>query len=319
MGERLALDAGWSPEVVGTPRRVTRAADTREAAEKMVERGIELLIFAGGDGTAVDLLAAVGDGVPVIGIPAGVKMHSAVFTVSPAIAGRVAELFFSTDTRDTVNAEVADLDEGAARRGIVSPRLHGTLRVPAADRLMQSPKVRSVDSDGAALADLAEAFRESMVHGVTYVIGPGSTTSALLHRLGLAHTLLGVDVVRDGRVIAADVDDTQLTRLVRQASEVRIVVTPIGGQGFLFGRGNQQIAPAVIARAGRDGVIVVATESKLATLLGRPLLVDTGRSRVDVMVAGRRYIRVLLGTGRTAMYPVQRADETAFDGVSENT
>jgi predicted polyphosphate/ATP-dependent NAD kinase len=234
------------------------------------------------------------------------------------MAGRVADLFFSSETRVTVSAEVADLDESAAQRGIVSPRFHGTLQVPVADRLMQSPKVRSASSDGAALEELAEAFWESMVPGVTYVIGPGSTTSALLKRLSLGHTLLGVDVVRDGKVIAPDVDDTLLTRLAREASEVRIVVTPIGGQGFLFGRGNQQIAPAVIARAGREGVIVVATEAKLASLQGRPLLVDTGLSRMDALVAGARYIRVLLGIGRTAMYPVTRADEVAFDAPPEN-
>ena len=317
MGERVAADAGWNAEVVGTARRITRAADTRDAATRMVDQGIELLIFVGGDGTAVDLLAAVGDRVPVIGIPAGVKMHSAVFTVSPAVAGRVADLFFSREMPETVSAEVADLDENAVRRGIVSPRLHGTLQVPAAERLMQSPKMRSTSREGAALEDVAEAFKESMDPGVTYVVGPGSTTSALLKRIGLGHTLLGVDVIKGGKVLAADVDDTHLTRLIRESAEVRIVVTPIGGQGFLFGRGNQQIGPTVIARAGRDGLIVVATEAKLASLQGRPLLVDTGRSSVDAWLASWGYIRVLLGMGRTAMYPIRRADEAAFDDVTE--
>jgi predicted polyphosphate/ATP-dependent NAD kinase len=267
----------------------------------------------GGDGTAVDILAAIGDRVPVIGVPAGVKMHSAVFAVAPAPAARLADLFLHSANRETVTADVVDLDEAAARRGIAAPRLHGTLKVPAAERLMQGPKVRSLPSDAAAAAELGAAFRESMGPGVTYVVGPGSTNSAILDALGLHHTLLGVDVVRDGSLVGTDVDDRELARLVEAAPDVRVVVTPIGGQGFLFGRGNQQIASPVIARAGRDGLIVVGTEAKLAGLGGRPMLVDTGDPKVDQLVAGAGYLKVLIGRGRWAAYAVQRADQLGFD------
>lgn len=309
MGADAAASSGWNAETVGETAGKTTANDTRVIAAAMAERAVEVLLFVGGDGTAVDILVAVGDRVPVIGVPAGVKMHSGVFALAPALAGRLTEVFLRNRSRQTMPAEVMDLDEAAARKGIAVPRLHGTLRVPLAERLIQSPKVRSRPSDAAAAAELGAAFQESMINEAIYVIGPGTTTSAILQSLGLHHTLLGVDVLRGGRLLGTDVDDETLAALIGSSASVHVVVTPIGGQGFVFGRGNQQISPGVISRAGSEGLMVVATEAKLASLGGRPLLVDTGDPGVDEMLTGPGYVKVLVGRGRWSVYPIQRAEQ----------
>jgi predicted polyphosphate/ATP-dependent NAD kinase len=119
--------------------------------------------------------------------------------------------------------------------------------------------------------------------------------------LGLAKTVLGVDAVRAGELVARDVDEATILALL-DGTRATVVVTPIGGQGFVFGRGNQQLSAEVLGRVGRRGVVVVATESKLAALGGRPLLVDTGDDAVDSMLAG--YVRIVTGYNREVVYPV---------------
>jgi predicted polyphosphate/ATP-dependent NAD kinase len=81
-----------------------------------------------------------------------------------------------------------------------------------------------------------------------------------------------------------------------------VIVTPVGGQGFLFGRGNQQLSAHVLGQIGSENVVVLATESKLAALGGRPLLVDTGDPAVDAALAG--YVRVVAGYDREVVYRI---------------
>jgi predicted polyphosphate/ATP-dependent NAD kinase len=303
MGEDEARSAQLAPTVLGSTSRVTTAQDTRTAAAAMAERGVDLLLFAGGDGTAVDVLQAIGDRIPVLGIPAGVKMHSAVFAVNPRSAGELAASLAQDGVRSVRPAEVMDVDETLLRAGSVSARLHGFLNVPDARQHLQSAKARSLGSEAAAQDAIAHHLIDQVLGDGTWLIGPGTTTGVILARLGLEKTLLGVDVVRDGRCQIADADERSLLELLKtQDWDCGIVVTPVGGQGFLFGRGNQQFSARVIDQVDRERIVIVSTEAKIARLGGAPLRVDTGDPELDASLAG--YTRIVVGYNREIVYPV---------------
>jgi predicted polyphosphate/ATP-dependent NAD kinase len=308
MGEDAVRAAGFEPVVIGDIEPgATTAADTQEAARRMHERGVDLLLFAGGDGTARDVYEAVGLEQPALGIPAGVKIHSAVYATHPRSAGELAVLYLQGQVASLREAEVMDIDEEAFRGGALQARLYGYLMVPYRSSLVQSQKVPS-RGEAAAQAAIAEDVAGKMEPGVLYIVGPGTTTRAIAQELGLDKTLLGVDVVLDGELAARDANEADLLALLdRHAGrEARIVVTPIGGQGYLLGRGNQQLSPRVIRRVGRDNIMVVSTPDKLHALGSQPLLVDTGEREVDEMLSG--YLMVITGYNERAVRRVG-ADE----------
>jgi predicted polyphosphate/ATP-dependent NAD kinase len=299
MGGDVATSAGLAFERLGGPPAATTAADTRAAAQELRARGAALILFAGGDGTARDILDAVGDAVPMLGIPSGVKMHSAVFAISPEAAGQltalvVAERGGKISTRE---AEIMDIDEEAMRTGRVSARLHGYGRIPFERHLVQSAKAGGIAED-VALDGVCREIAEEIRPGVVYIFGPGTTTQRILGRLGLAGTLLGVDAVLDGKLLGVDLAGEQVAELVR-GRPAQVIVSVIGGQGYIFGRGNQQIGPEVIRTIGRDNIIVVATQGKLAALEAGRLLVDTGDRALDEELQG--YIRVRTAPGQSAI------------------
>jgi len=308
LGETAAEAAGWECSVIGgdAPSRTT-ADDTRRVAAALVEAGVEVLLFAGGDGTARDISEAIGDSVPVLGIPAGVKIQSAVFATSPGAAGEVTAHFLAGSTRRSIEREVLDLDEEAYREGHVRPRLHGLVRVPEG-RLLQSPKAPTPASDGAAMESIAAEVETLLESGRHYILGPGTTTRAVARRLSIDKTLVGVDVARAGSGGASlevrDAAEADLCRIVAMGP-ASIVLTPIGGQAFLFGRGNQPISPDVIRAVGRDRIMVVATPAKLADLAGHPLLVDTGDEALDEQLCG--HIRVITGRRERAIVRIDKA------------
>jgi predicted polyphosphate/ATP-dependent NAD kinase len=306
LGETAARDAGLIPVVVGAAPigssvAPTSAEDTKRAARDLVAAGVGLLLFAGGDGTARDVLDAIGTGPAVLGIPAGVKVHSACFGASPRAAGELALRFLTgAGTTAVREAEVMDVDEDALRRGVVSARLHGYLRVPFAERLVQGPKARSRSEAGDLAAIAAEVARR-MDPSALCIVGPGTTTRAVLSALGVEGTLAGVDVVRGGRLVAADANEAALLGLLEPGTAARVIVAPVGGQGYVFGRGNQQISARVLAAVGPEHVLVVATPAKLASLGGRALLVDTDDAEMDRRLTG--FARVITGAGEEAVYP----------------
>jgi predicted polyphosphate/ATP-dependent NAD kinase len=304
MGEDEAREAGLEPQVLGGTPGGTTAADTREAARALSGAGVHLLLFAGGDGTAVDVLSAVGTDVLLLGIPAGVKMHSAVFAVNPGSAGRLALTCARGGVRQIADAEVMDMDEDALRAGSISPRLHGFARVPVEPGLVQGGKARSAESDRAAQASIAAHVIDRVLDGRLCLVGPGTTTRAILTALRLEKTVLGVDVLRGRELVQADADEERLLELLEPVPPggARVLVTPVGGQGFLLGRGNQQLSPRVLERVGPENVVVVATEAKLAALGARPLLVDTGDEAMDARLAG--HVRVVVGYDREVVYRV---------------
>jgi predicted polyphosphate/ATP-dependent NAD kinase len=301
MGEDEARSAGLAPTVLGVTGPATSAKDTRAAAAEMADREVDLLLFAGGDGTAVDVLEAIGERVPVLGIPAGVKMHSAVFAVNPRSAGELTARLAQDGLRTVRRAEVMDVDEALLRAGSVSARLHGFMNVPDARRHLQSAKARSLGSESVAQEEIAHHLIDNVLGDGTWLIGPGTTTGILLASLGISKTLLGVDVVRASECLLADADERALIELLARL-EAGIVVTPVGGQGFLFGRGNQQLSASVIENVDSERIVVVATEAKIARLAGAPLRVDTGAPTLDEALAG--YRRIVVGYNREIVYPV---------------
>lgn len=301
MGEDAARACGFCPVVTGAIQRgQTSAEDTRRAAREMCDMGVDLLLFAGGDGTARDVYTAVGEDLVVLGIPAGVKIHSAVYATHPGAAGDLAALYLEGRADGVREAEVMDIDEEAFRHGCVSARLYGYLRIPVRSGLVQSQKVPSSGED-ASVAAIAADVAESMEPGVLYILGPGTTLRAIAAELGVRKTLLGVDVVLDRQLVLADANETQLLTLLERRP-AKIVVTPIGGQGFLFGRGNQQLSPRVIVAVGRENILVVSTPDKLHALGRQPLLVDTGDPAVDAMLSG--YLLVITGYNERAVRKV---------------
>lgn len=295
MGADVARNCGLKPTVLGSIRSGrTTAADTHNAALELMESHVDLVLFAGGDGTARDICKAVDQRVPVLGIPAGVKIHSGVFAVNPKKAGELTLKFLQSDTL-LREAEVMDVDEVAFRDGRVSARLYGYLQVPYEREFIQPVKSGSatVLSEQMGQGLIAEYVAENMEANGYYVLGPGTTVKAVADKLGVSKTLLGVDVVRNGKTVALDVNENQLLQLITR-QKVKIIVSPIGGQGFIFGRGNQQISSIVIREVGLKNIIVIATRNKLASVgYGRPLLVDTGDEELDKTLS--RYIRVVTG------------------------
>ena len=293
--QRLTLPC----ETVYAPHGETTAADTRSAVRAMCAAGADLIVFAGGDGTARDVCSAIKAAVPVIGVPAGVKIHSSVYAVTPERAGQLLNRFAAGIARETTEAEVVDLDENAYRRGEVTSRLYGTMLVPL-DRLrMQS---RKSGGAGAGVSALGAWLAQEMRPGRLYLIGAGTTTRAVTDALGLRGTLLGVDAVKDGRLIAADCSERDLLRLI-EPGNTSAVVSVIGGQGHFLGRGSQQFSPAVLRAVGIGNIIVAAAAEKLDALFPRPLHVDTGDPSLDAELCG--YIRVVTGWGQSRMMRVE--------------
>ena len=304
MGEIEARQAGFVPRVIGhiQPDRTT-AEDTRRAGRKMAAMAVDLLLFAGGDGTARDVYEAVGLNIPVIGIPAGVKIHSGVYATNPTRAALLAALYLRGQVKALGELEVMDIDEEAFREGRVCARLYGYLKVPLDRRFTQGAKAASAKGEHETLAmqSIAEQVVETMAADCLYIIGSGTTPRAIMERLNLKNTLLGVDAVIKGKLLASDLNEARLLEIIDN-KKARIIVTPIGGQGYLFGRGNQQLSPAVIKKVRVDNIMVVATHNKLNSLSRRPLLVDTGDSEVDKMLAG--YVKIVTGYREERVYRI---------------
>lgn len=302
MGAASAREAGFTPRIIGELQPgATTAEDTQRAAREMSALGVDLLLFAGGDGTARDIYSTLPAQYPCLGIPAGVKIHSAVYATSPTHAGELARLYLEGKAR-LREAEVLDLDEDEYRLGQVSTQLYGTLYVPYRPLLLQNQKAPSPASEARQAEAIAVEVIEGMQAGMAYILGPGTTTRAIAQALRLEKTLVGVDVIREGKLIAQDVTQARLLSLLA-TMPAQIIVTPIGGQGFLFGRGNQQIGPEVIRRVGRENILVVCTSDKLRALRTQPFLVDTGDREVDVLLEG--YFSVVTGYRERSVYKVQ--------------
>jgi predicted polyphosphate/ATP-dependent NAD kinase len=290
MGGDLARAHAFRTEIVAAgDRDETTADDTRSAAAEM-ERSVELILFAGGDGTTRDIVDAVGTRAPILGIPTGVKMHSGVFATSPEAAGDIVASYLSGAAKRLRDAEVMDVDEDALRDGRVAARLHAVARVPFDRARVQHPKAASSPPDVDLDALCRQIANEASTNGLT-LFGPGTTTRRILDYLELSGTLLGVDAVESGALLGADLNEADLLELLERRP-ARLVVAVVGGQGYVFGRGNQQLSAAVIRRIGLDNIEIVAALDKVLALDPPGLRVDTGDPTLDGELSGYRLVRV---------------------------
>jgi len=301
MGEESAKEAGFSPEVVDGPSsQQTTSDDTKRAAEVLQTRRVDLLLFVGGDGTARDICHVIDQETPCLGIPAGVKVYSSVFSTNPRTGGDLTASYLDGEAR-LADAEVLDIDESEFRADRISVRLYGYLRVPFHAANLQNSKTGSLLDEVSAQNAIAKFVGEELKDDRTYIIGPGSTTAALGRRLGFEKTMLGVDAIRGRALIEKDLSEKGIMQLLAQ-SRASIIVTPIGGQGFIFGRGNPQISAQVIRRVGKENIIVIATERKIHSLKTKRLLVDTGDTELDKELGG--YMKIITGYREFSVLPV---------------
>jgi predicted polyphosphate/ATP-dependent NAD kinase len=271
----------------------------------MAELNLDLILFAGGDGTARNFCAAVeASGIEehttVLGIPAGCKIHSGVYAITPKAAGRVLQMLVSGELVTVSDADVMDIDEDKFRQGIVKARRYGELSVPSELRFIQNVKMGGKESDELVLADIAAHVIELMEPEQTYIMGSGSTVAYVMEELDLDNTLLGVDVIQDQSLLKQDVIASELLPMINE--HTKLVITLIGGQGHIFGRGNQQLSADVLKKIGKDNILVIATKTKLKALNGRPLIVDTGDLALDKSLSG--HIKVKTGYHDQVLYPV---------------
>ncbi|MBT8119859.1 MAG: ATP-NAD kinase family protein [Gammaproteobacteria bacterium] len=289
MGENVLAANGLDCRVVYTAAEHTTSADTKNAVRLFVEHEVDLILFAGGDGTARDVLDVLskefGSEIPVVGIPAGVKIHSAVYAVTPSQAGELINLLISGEPMSLQEARVMDLDEDAFREGEVIARCYGYLSVPVDDTRMQLIKQGGINHHEIALQDIAADVIESMEPDTFYLIGSGSTTAEIMKQMALDNTLLGIDIVYNHELLASDVDEQTILKTIDD-HPAKMVVTVIGGQGHVFGRGNQQLSADVIRHVGQDNIIIVATNDKLRSLNKRPMISDTGDIDLDRQLRG---------------------------------
>jgi predicted polyphosphate/ATP-dependent NAD kinase len=303
LGADLAAACGLDVTALDMPLRPgapTTASDTAEAARLMAAAGIELLVFVGCDGTARDIAAALPSRLPVVGIPGGVKMRSGVFGTSPEAAADVVSDFARGGGRPLAEAEILDAADDSVRS-----EFHGVITVPGAGSRLAGAKSFTMTGSPVELDALCAATARDLAPGILYLFGPGTTTGGVLGQLGLPATALGVDAVRDGELIGTDLSEQEITKLMDQVPQTRLVLGVIGGQGFLLGRGNQQLGPAVLSRLAPADLIIIATAAKLAALSPSRLLIDTGDEAAFSGLCG--YHRVRTGPSRYMMMQVATA------------
>ncbi len=307
MGEQVLRAFDIEPQVVyQADGEHTSAADTVGAVKALVAAGVDMLLFTGGDGTARDVLnalSAVGadETMPVLGIPAGCKIHSAVYAVSPHGAANILVQLAAGVPLTLKTAQVMDLDEELFRQGTVKASSYGYLHVPEDSANMQMTKQGGIDFESSAQQDIAAEIVEQMQDDVLYLVGSGSTTAAVMQELQLENTLLGIDAVLNHELLASDLDETALLELIEQYPS-KIIVTLIGGQGHIFGRGNQQFSARVLRKVGRENIIIIATNAKLRSLEGRPLRMDTGDAELDTLWQGS--VQVVSGYEQKTLYNI---------------
>jgi len=304
MGENVAAELGIKCKIVHHNTGQTEMQDTVALARKLLAEDVDLLLFAGGDGTARNICSVVTTQIPVLGVPAGCKIHSGVYAISPKAAGKVLLKVLKGELLSLHEAEVRDIDEDLFRQGKVVSKHFGEMKVPSELAYIQAVKMGGKESDELLLDDISDYVIEIMEDSpdTMFVMGSGSTVDAIMQRAQLPNTLLGVDVIKAGKVIAQDLTAAKLMSLTANQT-TKLVATVIGGQGHILGRGNQQLSAAFIRRIGKHNIILVATKAKLKQLGEKGLISDSGDASLDEDLAGP--ITVITGYRDQVLYFIQ--------------
>ena len=305
MGSHLLSQLGLEHEICSQPENEqhTTAQDTINAAEVM-QPIVDLILFAGGDGTARNILQAVGEQQLCLGIPAGCKIYSGVFTVTPKYASELIIRLLKGELVDMHESQVLDINEHSYREGNISTKVYGEMLIPQNGNFVQSVKISGVESEELVQQEVAAWVVENIQADTLYLIGSGSGCMVIKDELGVDGTLLGVDVILNEQCLQKDATEEQIIELMQQFNNlnIKVIITIIGGQGILLGRGNHQISHKVIERLGLDNLMVVASKGKIKSLDGKPLAIDTGNPAVDKRLTG--YIPIITGYDDSIIYPV---------------
>jgi len=292
MGENLFKNFNFDYEVINSPAFAdvkgiydTNSKHTKVSAQilKKMEH-LELILFVGGDGTARDILDAVGDTKPCLGIPSGVKIYSSVFSLNPEAAASTVMQFLWEELTLT-KTEVLDIDEGAYRGGELISKLYGYLITPHSPDYCQYSKLSSPDTDQNNQERIADKIVEELIENVYYLLGPGTTVKAITDKLRLQKTLLGIDLLHNKKIIAYDLNEKQILSYIKDHS-TKIILSFIGRQGFLFGRGNLQFTPKILRIISPTNLIIIATKYKLASIENQSLRIDSRDLNLDREMRG---------------------------------
>lgn len=298
MGATVADELFSDTVCVGMPSEETTADDTIEAIKRISNENVDIIIFVGGDGTARNVFEAIGTDQVCIGVPSGVKMHSAVHGLTPTKAGELARDYLLSSSMRLDEAEVMDIDEAQYRDGKVFAKLFGYLKIPVDRKKTQSKKSGSNESERYFQDAIAcHLIDNVMMDDTYYIVGPGTTTAQIQRKLEQPFTLLGVDVLYQGKTLAQDLNEQELLKWF-DGRKVKLIITPTGGQGFLLGRGNQQVSSEVIRRLGKDNIIIIATKNKLLTFGPSPLYIDLEEDCNDLL---RGYHKIIAGYDDTVL------------------
>jgi predicted polyphosphate/ATP-dependent NAD kinase len=302
MGKDILLDVGIKKETIDVVYAASSEKlsdfstnDTKNACKQFLEKKVDLLVFCGGDGTARDVVSIVEKKIPILGIPSGVKMHSGVFAVTPHAAGPMIARFIAGEL-STGDAEIMDLDETLYRQGTWKVRLYDTAQGIIEPSYVQVGKASFAQIDDDEIKDdITDHIEEELKkHKDTlFLFGSGGTIDYVASKLGIENTILGIDAVFQRRTISKDANEKDLLSLLDKYDDVKVILSPIGAQGFIFGRGNLQLSPSVIRKIGIDNIIVISTPAKLkATPVIR---VDTGDSSLDKTFVEYEMMLVVIG------------------------
>jgi len=308
MGTDWISPAISSLEVIHSSSSSTDANDTSQLVGSMIGSDIDLLVYAGGDGTTRDVVAALSEygspELPIIGVPTGVKMHSGCFASSPKAAAEVLSAWLEGDLLLS-STEVLDLDEDLYRQGKWVVKLYAEAITPASPRWMQGSKMR-VEASGEEeiIQGLADHVRETLIDDRMMIVwGSGGTLRTIGGILGFELNTLGIDITVGGNIIGSDLNENEiLSALKEHQGDVILLLSPMGGQGFLIGRGNLQLSPDVLRIIGVNRVLGIVTPAKMLTL--RSLRIETGDSEMDQRFSEKKYLKVLQGYRTTRVLKV---------------
>ncbi len=317
MGEVALQQTTFNYTLVGHPQaNPSSAQDTFKAVAALVKESVDIILFAGGDGTARNIADALhqehAEQQVVLGVPSGVKMHSGVYAIAPEAAGEILLRLLRKQLVNVQACDVRDIDEAAFREGKVKTRVYASMKAPVVPEFLQQVKNSGAAQDELVKLDIANYLIDNFEDETLYIVGPGSTTKVFLDQLGVKGTLLGIDVVFNRQLVAADVTAQQLYQIINEHnSDIKLILTAIGGQGHILGRGNQQLTPEILRKIDASNIHIIATKEKILSLEHRPLLVDSNDPELDKSFSG--YQTVLVGYDEFIMYPIG-----ALDSNSEN-